>query len=708
MNNLAPFFKPRTIAIVGASNNPQAISGKPIPYLNKHGFQGEIYPVNPKYEKVQGITCYPNLASIPEVPDVAMLVVKAERIFDVVKDCKAKGITHIIIVSSGFAESGSEGAVKQEKLVSYAKESGISMIGPNSQGVVSLVDRTALSFSASLERDSLILGDVGFISQSGAFGNSVFSLAQDENIGFAYIACTGNEAGVNTFDLMEWMLKNEKVRVVACYNEGFQSADKFKFLSELSKEKKKPIVWFKSGKTEAGQKAAGSHTGALAGEDAVFDRLIRQYGMLRVNDISELFDTVEVFRGGRFSRGKRVGILSTSGGTGVMLADEFIESGFEVPELPKNVQSELAQVLPSFANTMNPIDVTAQVLARPDMFRLAGEILARHEAVDVICISLTMVVGEVAEKVTDAIIQLQKITNIPVVVSWTINRKRNEAATVKLKENRIPLLQTPVRAAYAAAQLINYSQFLNQSEEAAEVNKSTGEVPDDLFQYEHMTEYTVKQELEKSGLPVTKEVLVQSPDEAILQAGNLGYPVVLKVMSKDIPHKTEVGGVAVGINDAEEMRQIFTQMMQRIKEEKPYAKIDGFLVQEMVQQGVEIIVGATNRPPFGPVVTVGLGGVWVELLKDVTYRQAPFGPGEAMNMLKELEGFQLLQGFRGSQPVNLNSLSELISRFSSLVVSSPNIEEIEMNPLILTDQGPKIADALCIPFKSANHNVEKI
>jgi len=697
LKNIENFLKPNSVAIVGASNNHNSIAGKPIHYLIKHGFKGEIYPVNPKYEKIQGLQSYKDILSLPEPVDVIMLIVRAEKIFEQVKLCAKKGIKNVLVVSSGFAETGTDGFQLQTELVDFCRENSISLFGPNSQGIVSLVNQSTLSFSAALERESLIVGDVGFISQSGAFGNSVFSLAQDQGIGFAHIACTGNEADINTFDLIEFMLKDQNVKIVACYNEGFQDANQIKYLSFLSKKEQKPIVWFKAGKSESGKKAASSHTGAISGEDAIFNKLLKQYGMLRVNDIHELFDTLEVFRQQRLARGTRIGVLTTSGGTGVMLADELEELGSKLTEFSADVQEQLSQVLPSFASLNNPIDITAQVVNEPELFKLAGEILIKNKAVDVICISLTMVLGKVAEEIIDTIIELYQNTDIPIVISWTINEKRVEKAAAKLKSHNIPLFQTPVRSAHAIHKLIEYSQaFLEHENEV--LHDPIGKIDLKEWIREHrINEFTVKSALKNSGFSITRECLVQTEEEALHAANQIEYPVVLKVVSEDIPHKTEVGGVILNIKDKEELGNSFKEIKIRLQNQGLLSKVDGYLVQEMAEKGIELILGASNKKPFGPIVTVGLGGVWVEVLKDVTYRQAPFTVKEAKKMLTELKSYPLLQGVRGSKPIDLDHLCEEISKFSWLIASIPDIEEIEINPLIVTDKGVKIVDALCLP-----------
>lgn len=699
MKNVEPFFKPSSIAIVGASNNQHSIGGKPIHFLKKHGFSGKLFPVNPKYGEVQGIKCYNDVLSLPEAVDVVMLIVKAENIIDQVKRCNQRGIKNVLIVSSGYAELGKEGLLLQSELINYCKQNNMSLIGPNSQGVVSLMNQSALSFSASLERESLILGDIGFISQSGAFGNSVFSMALDQGFGFAYNACTGNEAMINTFDLIEWMLQDKKVKIIACYNEGFDDSSKLRYLSSVSKEKMKPIIWFKAGKSELGKKAAISHTGSISGDDDIFNNLIKQYGMLRINDIHELFDTFEIFKQERLASGTRVGVLTTSGGTGVMLADELQELNVEVPELSNEIKYKLSTVLPAFASLSNPIDITAQVINQPELFKIAGEVLIQNEAIDVLCISLTMVIGEVAEKIVDSIIELNNNTNIPLVVSWTISEARVEKAIAKLKENKIPLFQTPVRSAKAIHKLLEFSNFVKKGQPVQvleEINSPKTTLKEWLDE-SAINEFTVKKALGESGLPITKEYLVQSEDEAIYSAKLIGYPVVLKVVSEEIHHKTEVGGVILNISNEVELITNMKEMKTRLKKKNLSSKIDGFLIQEMAQDGLELILGITNRKPYGPIVSVGLGGIWVEVLKDITYRQAPINIQDAKNMLTELKAYPLLKGARGSEAFDIDQLSLIISKFSYLTTIVNGIEELEINPLIISNTEMKIVDALCIP-----------
>jgi len=420
---LDSFFKPSSIAIIGASQNLDSISGRPMKYLRMHGYKGEVYPINPKYQEIGGYKCYGSLKDTPVVPELVMIIIRAELVITFLKECVTRGCKNIIIVSSGFAENSPEGKLMQAEIQELARENGLLICGPNSQGMANLKEGVTATFSAAMEMENLSVGPLGFASQSGAFGYSTFCLGQDEKIGFTYIVATGNEAGVGLLDFMEFMLRDPDVRMVAGYAEGIRDGNQFKQVAELSLQQSKPVMLMKVGRSEVGKRAAMSHTAALAGNDRIFDGICRQYGVLRADNIYDIFDASKLFfQFKKLPDGKRVAIVSTSGGAGVMMVDKCVELGLEVPEFPDTTRENLARVVPSLGTTQNPVDVSAQIISMPDAFKKAMRIILAQDCVDVLAILVTMAVGLRAEELAMDIAEVAATAEKPILVSWSVSR----------------------------------------------------------------------------------------------------------------------------------------------------------------------------------------------------------------------------------------------------------------------------------------------
>lgn len=702
--SLKSFFYPESIAIIGASANLSTISGRPIKYLLKNGYKGRVYPVNPKYDEIAGFKCYPSVRQVPEGVDCAMIIVKAEMVMTVLQQCVEAGVKYAIVVSSGFAEVGEDGREKQRVLSELARDSGIRICGPNCQGMVNVAEGVTACFSSSLEMNRIISGPVGFVSQSGAFGYSTFSLAQEAGVGFKYVVSTGNEADLDACDFMEFMLEDPEIKVVAAYMEGIKDGHKLLQVAEAAKTRGKPVLIMKVGRSEVGKKAVSSHTGALAGSDDIFDSVARQYGLVRIDDIGEFIDLACLFSTDKHPAGGNVAILSTSGGAGVMMADELISVGLGLPELNGETRDKILKVIPSYGSALNPVDMTAEVINNPKVLGGCLNTLSKDDDINIITIIITMVTGELAEKLAVDIRDLAAASEKPVIVVWTAASELVGKAFETLNNAGIPILKTPVRAARAIHKWAGYYVGLRKADRVETDDQSIKEKCIKMIELFNgvYTEDNLKKVLELYSIATVREQLAKTSEESVEYAGRIGYPVVLKIVSEDIAHKTEVGGVMMGLQNAHEVNIAFNSILERVGTRCPDARIRGVLVQEMVENGREVILGSINDAQFGPVVMFGLGGIFVEVLKDVVYRKAPFSYEVAQEMISEIKGLALLKGARGQAPSDTEKLARTLVDFSKLVHHLKNIaKEIEINPLLVLPegQGVKVVDVLLVPTK---------
>lgn len=693
--DLSLFFNPGSIAIVGASPNPEIITGRTIKYLQKHNYQGVIYPVNPKYDCISGLKCYSSIEALPESPDHVLIIVRADRVMDVLVECTHKKVPFVTIVSSGFAEESIHGRKKQEDIRDFARQHNLRVCGPNSQGMVNLRNFATSSFSASLDLSDLLSGPVGFVSQSGAFCYSTFCLAQEYGLGFSYVVSTGNEADLDSCDFIEFMLRQSDINVVASYMEGITDGEKLIRVAELSQQLKKPIIILKVGRSEIGKKAVSSHTGAITGSDRVFSSVCRQFGLLRVEDIGDFFDVASIFLSNRNPVSRRVGVVSTSGGAGVMMVDKLTEFNIEIPDLTRSAQQELEKIIPSFGTRNNPVDVTAEVVNNPVSFRTSLEIVAGDPNVDIICVIMTMITGELAEKLAEMLSTFARNTPKPMVLTWSVPESMAPAGFETIKKAHIPLFPTPVRAAKAIARWIDFHSFDGHGCGSVVTQKTPSFLRRKKEAVSHcrsldgkFTEENVKKLLSLYEISFPAEAKAESAAAAVSAAKRIGFPVALKILSPDIRHKTDAGGLVLNLHNTVAVAQAYETIMVNIKKYHPAAAIDGVLVQEMVGSGMEVILGSFTDKQFGPVIMFGLGGIFVETLKDVEYRRAPLSKEEALKMITQTKGYALLQGARNKPAGDLGVLAETLVRFSWLAYDLRNeIEEMEINPLVVLPAG---------------------
>jgi acyl-CoA synthetase (NDP forming) len=618
--------------------------------------------------------------------------------------CGRKGIPFVVVFSSGFSEIGAEGVAMQKELAATAERYGIGLIGPNCQGLISVPSKTYAGFGSAFIYD-YTPGPVSMVSQSGGFGFSLMSLAaMDGGIGFRHVITTGNETGITSLDFMRYLIEDAGTRIITGYIEGVRDAHRLREVGEAALAACKPIMVWKVGNSEEGQRAAASHTANLGGAMALYRAAFEQSGILQVEDMQDIVDYTFAFESGRVPRGNRVAIITISGGAGILMTDEAIARGLAVQPLSPATVEALRPLVPAFAALGNPIDLTAAIFDDTDLCRKALELIIEDPQVDAVVMANAGLQGEIATKVAREIVNVARRSDKPILLGWSARREVAGEAYAMLDAERIPHYRSPMRCMRALAAIAHHAGACRRYRErqaeppvelhSAEAASTLAAARSDL------AEYRAKQLLAQYGIPVTAEALAASGKEAAAIATRLGFPVVLKVQSPDIPHKTEAGGVRIGVRDAAEAARAFDEIVAAARRYAPNAAIEGVLVQEMVRDAVEVIVGVNNDPLFGPAVMFGLGGIFTEILGDVAFRLAPLTRSVAEEMIRQVKGFPLLAGARGRAPCDVDALADAVVRLSALALDlRPHLSELDINPLFVLPRGGgvKAGDALIKP-----------
>jgi acyl-CoA synthetase (NDP forming) len=698
------FFNPRAIAIIGASRDLNTISGQPLKFLKSHGYSGALYPVNPRYEEVAGTRCYARLADVPETPDLALILVNASRVAGMLRECGEKGVPYVIIFSSGFSEIGGGGVELQRELTAIANKFDIGVIGPNCQGMINVADQVFAGFGSVFNAD-YEPGVVSMVSQSGGFGFSVMNLSsKDGGLAFRQMVTTGNEIGVSTLDFIEYFIRDPKTELIAAYIEGLKDARRLVQVGHHALDAAKPVLIWKVGNTEPGQRAAASHTANLGGAMALYRAAFRQAGILQVEDIQDVIDYGRAFRCGRLPAGNRLAIITISGGAGILMTDECIGRGMQLARLAPETLTKLREFVPSFGSLLNPIDVTAAIFNDLSLINRTLQAIVDDPAVDCVAMINASLQGEIAARIAAEIVAVARQTNKPLLLAWSARDVVAPEAYALLDAARIPHYKSPVRCGRALAALSWYAEARRRLESVrteAPLSMSSAAARAALKgRTRDMAEHEAKRVLSEYGIPVTREELATTGAEALAAARRIGYPVIVKVQSPDISHKTEAQAVALGISGDDELAAAYETVLRNAASYRPNAQIEGVLVQEMMTGGVEAIVGVVNDPLFGPAVMFGLGGIFAEALKDVVFRLAPVTPSVAREMIAEIKGYALLTGARGKPPADLDALADVLLRLSALAVDlQDHLAELDINPLFVMEKGRgvKAADALIRP-----------
>jgi len=704
--DLERFFNPRSIAIIGASQDLVTISGQPLKHLQSHGYRGKLYPVNPKYQEILGVKCHASLDALPETPDLALVLINAARVADTLRQCGKKGVPYAIVYSSGYSEVGGKGVDMQQELAAIAREFDIGVIGPNCQGMINVADKVYAGFG-SVFGDDYDGGAVSMVSQSGGFGFSVMNLAaKDGGLNFRQMVTTGNEIGVSSLDFMEYFIDDPQTEIIVGYIEGLKDAHRLVEVGKRALQKRKPILAWKVGNTEQGQKAAASHTANLGGAIALYKAAFRQAGIIQVDDIQDVTDYGRAFRCGKLPAGNRVAIITISGGAGILMTDECVSRGMRLPQLAPATMDKLRAIVPSFGSLINPVDVTAAIFSDMSMISRTLNAILDDPNVDSIAMINASLPGETAARIATEITAVAKHTGKPIFLAWSARDAVAKEAYAKLDELKIPHYKSPVRCGRALAVLSAYAEALHRGEAqraekapaiaSKEARKLLAGKRDDV------SEYAAKQILAHYGIGVTKEELAASKERALAIARRIGYPVAMKVQSPDIPHKTEAKAVRLGLASDADAAAAYDEILRNAKAYKPAARIEGVLVQEMVSGGIEAILGVTNDKLFGPAVMFGLGGIFAEVLKDVAFRIAPVTKSAALEMIAEIKGYAVLTGARGAAHADIDALADAIVRLSALAVDLKDcVAELDINPLFVFAEGKgvKAGDALIKPLQ---------
>lgn len=692
-SGLSALLAPRSIAVLGASSDTGKLNGRVLRYLREQGYAGRIFPINPKYAAIGDLTCYANVAALPEAADLAIIALPAKQVTGAIRECGHAGIATAVVFSSGFAETGAEGRTLEAELVRAAREAGVRVLGPNNLGLINAFERMLATFS-QYANGPTPAGPIGFVTQSGAFGTAIAALARLRGLGLGYFVNTGNEADISFAEIMREVIADERIRVGAGYIEGFKDGPGMLELAGAALAMGKPLVLTKVGRSSAGARAAASHTGSLAGTDAVFDGIARQYGMVRARNEEHMLDLAEVMAACALPEGTGIGIITQSGGAGVLMADRAEDLGLSVPSLAQTTQDRLRPVIPGFGATGNPVDITAQFLASPAILR--ESVIAVLEDPDVhVAIVWLQLMETAVEMLVEIFSEIKAQAKKPFVVCWVA---APDAALTALRARGIAVLRGAEPTIDAVAGLMRYAELRRNWLADAGKRAALALPASDLAAARGAVDsLNAARLLEQAGVRLAPHALARSAEEAEAAAGLLGYPVALKIESPDILHKTEASGVRLSLADADAVRGAFAALEASARAYKPGARIDGVLVQTMVSGDVEFVIGLQRDPVFGTVIMAGLGGVLIEVLKDVVFRKAPVTEAEALRMLNELRGRAILDGLRGKAPVDRTKLARLISAVSCFgAAAGERLRELDLNPVLLSREDAVAVDWLMV------------
>ena len=682
VKSLASLFAPESVAVIGASTEPLKIGGRPISFLKDNGYTGRILPINPKARDIQGLPVFPSIGDVDGTVDLAICAVPGEHAMATLQACARKGVRSVVMFSAGFAEVSEEGRVAQDKMAAFARDAGIRLMGPNCMGVANIRSGMIASFHPAFMFPQPKGGRIGLVSQSGAFGGICMQMARERGVGFAYMVTTGNEADVQAADALAYLAGDPEVAVIMLYLEGCRDGARMIEALEIARRANKPVVAIKLGRTDAGAKAAQSHTAALAGADAVFDAVFKQYGVYRAYNIEEFFDVGVATSIGCMPKNNKVGLVTVSGGVGVLMADDAAARGLDVAELPAAAQAKFKKLVP-YAGVINPLDVTGQVMNDRSLLEQAVNlVLSESDYGSLVCFQgassadpqisadQLAVWGRVKEAFPDRLISVSGLLSPDFI-------KAVEAAGM-------PASRDPTHSLRAIAALHGFATTFARPFTRPEVAAASNDLPSG-----NLNEVDAMAVLARAGLDVVEERLATTADQAVVAAEAIGYPVVMKVVSADILHKSDVGGVKLKLADAAAVRIAFADIQRTVKKAMAKAKIEGCLVAPMVSgRGVETIIGVTNDPVFGPVVMFGLGGIMVEALHDVAFRVAPFDEAEAHRMIREIRAYKVLQGLRGAPPSDVDALAKALAAVSCFAAAhASQIVSMEANPFLVRPVG---------------------
>jgi acetyltransferase len=700
---LDTFFAPESIALIGASRDHEKIPGRLLSYLRKNEFPGKIFPVNPNYGDIDGLKCYRQIADIGQPIDLAIIIIPAKSVLGALEQCADAGVRNAVIISSGFAEEGGDSAAMQDRIAELARRTGMRISGPNAEGFMSEVQKVAATFSPTVDvkpgHVPLVATKkrIAIVAQSGGIGFAIKHRAKALGVAISYCVSAGNESDLGAGEFLEYMVQDASTDVILLFIEGIRDVDKFTAAARRAAELGKPVIVTKVGRSGAGQRAAASHTASMAGWSAAYDAVFAKYGFIVSNDLDEAVAIAAVLASNPLPKGDRVAVLTVSGGGGIWGADTVSMQGLQVPALSEGLQSAIRKWMPSYGAAGNPIDVTAQGASSGGLQKTI-ELLDASDEIDA-----TLVVLSLSSETRMAFKEAElkpviSAQNKPVVFySYTLP---SDFARRELAKSGVVVLSGLTHVGVAMRRLRDYSRF--RMADTADVAALPGRDLSAHLKAPALSEADSKALLRDGGIALPDEVLVADRDALDAAITRVGFPLVMKIQSPDIAHKSEVGGVKVGITTKGEAFTAWRDLLEGAQKHRPNALVQGVLVSPMAKKGVEIIIGTLMDTTFGPMVMVGLGGITTELFRDVVYRPAPVGVAEADAMLGELKAAPLLRGFRGAAKADVAALSKLISEVSVLASRLKDlVSEIELNPVLVHPQGQgvTIVDALVVRRK---------
>jgi acyl-CoA synthetase (NDP forming) len=698
--DLSRFLNPRGIAVVGVSADSARIGGQALRLLTDFGYTGKIYPVNPKYGDVKGLTCYPDLLAVPQPCDVALIALSAAQVAGAIEQCGKAGIPYALVLAGGFSEVGGQGKVLQDELIAAARKANVRMVGPNCLGILNLKDNARIGFGGTSQMKKLKPGPMAMVTQSGGFGFGVVAAAAYFGVGCNYAISSGNEADLTLLDWVADLIERPDVEIVVAFMEGITDGRRLIEIGERALDLGKPILVWKVGNTDVGSEAAISHSARMTAGYELYRAAFKAGGLVEIRDVDDLIDISKAFMIRKLPAGNRVGVLTLSGGAGVLLADRCIESGLQLPALAETTTAKLRETLVSFASFKNPVDATAH--GYNDNFASYGkavELVLADPNIDQVVARVPR--GSAARPWSENLIRMLRGVDKPLVLNWPTAPDDNGDVLAYLEQNGAPCILGAGRAVHALAALTGFARKRREHQQRGKralkraVARQPLELPPGAGT---LGEHRSKQVLLRYGVPVVKEALLQPAEIDALRAAPFEFPVAVKIESPDVPHKTEADAIRLNVQDLPGLKQAAREVLEAARTHNTGARIDGILVQEMAA-GLEVIIGAVDDPCFGPTVAFGLGGIYTELLKDIAHRFAPFDAETAREMIAEIKGAPLLTGFRGRPALDVAALAEALARVSLLIADhADRIGEIDVNPVFVRAAGKGVvaADALIV------------
>lgn len=683
---LEAIFAPESVAVIGASPETNRLGHQVLKNIIQNGYQGRIYAIHPSATQVLDVPAYPSVLDVPDSIDLAVIVIPAHHVLGAVEQCGQKGVRGLIVITAGFKEVGGEGKILERQLVEIVRRYGMRMIGPNCLGIIDTVSKLNASFAALMPND----GEIAFMSQSGALCTAILDWSKARGVGFSHFVSLGNKADVSEVSLLQEWGDDPHSKVILAYLEGINDGPAFVSVAR-EVTRKTPVVAIKSGATVAGSRAVSSHTGSLTGSESAYEAAFEQSGILRARTMEELFDVALAFSRQPPIQGNRVAIVTNAGGPGIIATDAIERTGvLSMASFTAETIAELQRSLPPTANFYNPIDVIGD--ARSDRYRVAIDAALRDPGVDAVLVLFTPQATSETEKTAQTVIDLAKMYPKPVLTSF-MGAVSLRKAIAMFNEGRIPTYPFPERAVAALAGMARHRAWCQRPTPEYvqfEVDKERVRTLFDTVRASgrvELGEIEAREVMEAYGMRLPQSRLARSPDEAVQIAAEIGYPVVMKISSPDILHKSDVGGVKVGVSDAASVRDTYELIEYRARKYSPNARIWGILVQEIVRKGRELLVGVSRDPQFGHLIAFGMGGVYVEVIRDVAFRLAPVSTQEVHEQLRSIRMYPLLQGVRGEPPADIASAEETVLRVSQLVSDFPDIVEMDINPLVVHNRG---------------------